>query len=161
MTDVIRMIDPVTGEIIDEQQLADQLLNQAKEQGVELIGPDGLLNGLLNGLTRRVLETALEADLTEHLGCEKHGSAVGENARNGTRSKSPANGCLLNSASAPSHSTQCDDRLNPPILGRITAETVVDALEMARWRRRPEPGGRRSGRWCGGGSVSVGEMLSW
>ncbi len=31
MTDVIEMIDPVTGEIIDEQQLAEQLLKQAKE----------------------------------------------------------------------------------------------------------------------------------
>jgi hypothetical protein len=51
MTDVIGMIDPVTGEIIDEQQLAEQLLKQAKEQGVDLIGPDGLLNGL----TKRVL----------------------------------------------------------------------------------------------------------
>jgi hypothetical protein len=35
------MIDPVTGEIIDEQQLAEQLLKQAKEQGVELLGSDG------------------------------------------------------------------------------------------------------------------------
>ncbi|RYF51871.1 MAG: hypothetical protein EOO27_29270, partial [Comamonadaceae bacterium] len=26
------------------------------------------------------------------------------------------------------------------ISDRITAEIVVDALEMARWRRRPEPG---------------------
>lgn len=83
MIDVIGMIDLVTGEIIDEQQLADQLLKQAKEQGVDLIGPDGLLNGL----TKRVLETALEAELTKHLGYEKHGSSAGENARNGTRSK--------------------------------------------------------------------------
>lgn len=51
MTDVIEMIDPVTGEIIDEQQLADQLLKHAKEQGVDLVGPDGLLKGL----TRREL----------------------------------------------------------------------------------------------------------
>ncbi len=31
--DTTEMIDPVTGEIIDEQQLAEQLLRQAKEQG--------------------------------------------------------------------------------------------------------------------------------
>ncbi len=43
--DTTEMIDPVTGEIIDEQQLAEQLLKQAKEQGVDLLGPDGLLNG--------------------------------------------------------------------------------------------------------------------
>ncbi|CAM5394704.1 hypothetical protein LSHI6S_02121 [Leifsonia shinshuensis] len=33
--DTTEMIDPVTGEIIDEQQLAEQLLKQAKEQGVQ------------------------------------------------------------------------------------------------------------------------------
>jgi hypothetical protein len=43
MTDVIEMIDPVTGEIIDQQQIAAQLLAQAKEQGVSLVGPGGLL----------------------------------------------------------------------------------------------------------------------
>lgn len=83
MTDVIEMIDPVTGEIIDQQQIAAQLLAQAKEQGVSLVGP----GGLLGNLTKTVLETALEAEMTEHLGYEKHGSSAGENARNGTRSK--------------------------------------------------------------------------
>ena len=34
MTDVIEMIDPVTGEIIDQQQIAEQLLAQAKEQKI-------------------------------------------------------------------------------------------------------------------------------
>lgn len=81
--DTTEMIDPVTGEIIDEQQLAEQLLKQAKEQGVDLVGPDGLLNGL----TKRVLETALEAEMTEHLGHEKHQQAESGNIRNGSRSK--------------------------------------------------------------------------
>lgn len=83
MTDVIEMIDPVTGEIIDERQLAEQLLKQAKEQGVDLVGPDGLLNGI----TKRVLGTALEAEMSEHLGYEKHAASTSENARNGTRPK--------------------------------------------------------------------------
>ena len=83
MTDVIEMIDPVTGEIIDQQQIAAQLLAQAKEQGVSLVGP----GGLLGNLTKTVLETALEAELTEHLGYEKHGASEGDNARNGTRTK--------------------------------------------------------------------------
>ncbi|MBX3196011.1 MAG: IS256 family transposase [Microbacteriaceae bacterium] len=77
------MIDPVTGEIFDEQQLAEQLLQQSKETGVDLVGS----GGVLTGLTKRVLETALEAEMTEHLGYPKHGVALGENARNGTRSK--------------------------------------------------------------------------
>lgn len=83
MIDVIEMIDPVTGENIDEQQLAEQLLKQAKEQGVDLVGPDGLLSGL----TTRALETGLEAELTEHLGYDRHAASASENARNGTRSK--------------------------------------------------------------------------
>jgi hypothetical protein len=37
-----------TGEIIDEKKLAQQLLEQSREQGVGLIGPGGLLSGLTN-----------------------------------------------------------------------------------------------------------------
>ncbi|WP_172801514.1 hypothetical protein [Arthrobacter sp. OY3WO11] len=32
------MIDPVTGDIIDQKKLAERLLAQAKEQGVSLVG---------------------------------------------------------------------------------------------------------------------------
>ena len=77
------MIDPVTGEIIDQKDLAERLLAQAKEQGVSLVGP----GGLLNQLTKNVLETALEAELTEHLGHEHGQTPIAENMRNGTRSK--------------------------------------------------------------------------
>jgi transposase-like protein len=70
---------------LDHKQLAEQLLAQAKEQGVELVGP----NGLLNQLTKSVLETALDAEMTEHLGYDKHDAAGrgSGNSRNGTRSK--------------------------------------------------------------------------
>lgn len=70
---------------VDQRQLAEQLLAQAKEQGVELVGP----NGLLNQLTKNVLETALDAEMTEHLGYDKHDSAGrgSGNSRNGTRAK--------------------------------------------------------------------------
>jgi putative transposase len=77
------MIDPVTGEIIDQKELAERLLAQAKEQGVSLVGP----GGLLNQLTRNVLETVLEAELTEHLGHEHGQTPIAANMRNGTRSK--------------------------------------------------------------------------
>jgi len=82
MTEIVEMMDPVTGELIDQQKLAEQLFKQAEEQGVSLVGPEGLLNGL----TKRVLETALEAEMTEHLGHENHGATAGGNERNGTRS---------------------------------------------------------------------------
>jgi hypothetical protein len=53
----------------------------AKEQGLSLTGPDGLLMQL----TKTVLETALAEELTEHLGYEKHdpAGAGADNIRNG------------------------------------------------------------------------------
>jgi putative transposase len=49
------------------------------------VGPDGLLAGL----TKRVLEAGLEAEMSEHLGYDKHDpqGRNGENSRNGTRTK--------------------------------------------------------------------------
>src|SRR5262245_49718753 len=66
-----------------EQQAAAELVRLAKEQGLSLTGPDGLLKQL----TKAVLETALNEEMTEHLGHEKHGQPVAGNVRNGTRSK--------------------------------------------------------------------------
>jgi len=70
---------------VDQRQLAEQLLAQAKEQGIELVGP----NGLLNQLTKNVLETALDAEMAEHLGYDKHDPAGrgSGNSRNGSRAK--------------------------------------------------------------------------
>ncbi|MEU1430720.1 IS256 family transposase, partial [Nocardia sp. NPDC005746] len=75
----------VTNDAVDTKKLAEQLLAQAKEQGIDLVGP----GGLLNQLTKTVLEAALEAEMTEHVGYEKHdpaGRGTG-NSRNGTRGK--------------------------------------------------------------------------
>ncbi len=68
-----------------EQQAAAELVRQAKEQGLSLTGPDGLLKQL----TKTVLETALNEEMTEHLGYEKHdpAGAGSGNIRNGTRGK--------------------------------------------------------------------------
>jgi putative transposase len=68
-----------------EQQAALELVRLAKEQGLSLTGPDGLLKQL----TKTVLETSLNEEMTEHLGYEKHdpaGAGTG-NIRNGTRGK--------------------------------------------------------------------------
>lgn len=65
-------LQPMADEV-DQEQLAEQLLAQAKEQGIELIGP----NGLLNQLTKNVLETALDAEMTDHLDYEKYDAAGG------------------------------------------------------------------------------------
>ena len=77
-------ITPVPTQI-DQQQLARELIEKARAEGVDLVGPDGLLAGL----TKTVLETALEAEMSEHLGYDKHDPAGrdGGNSRNGTRAK--------------------------------------------------------------------------
>ena len=68
-----------------EETAARKLVRRAREQGLSLTGPDGLLKQL----AKSVLETALNEEITEHLGHEKHGLAGTEsgNARNGTRAK--------------------------------------------------------------------------
>ena len=72
-----------TPEPTAEQKLAEELVARAREQGVSLTGPDGLLKQL----TKTVLETALNQEMTEHLGHEKHGQPAAGNVRNGTRAK--------------------------------------------------------------------------
>src|SRR4051812_50173531 len=67
------------GEAALPDGLAEQLLAAAKAQGVALTGP----GGLLTGLTRQVLQTALEAEMTDHLGHEHGGTPAGENVRHG------------------------------------------------------------------------------
>jgi hypothetical protein len=68
MIDVAEVTDPVAGELINERQLSEQLLKQAKEQGVDLVGADELLR----------------APRSE---CETHSNSIGENARSGIGSR--------------------------------------------------------------------------
>jgi len=65
--------------------VADQLVAQARTDGVALTGEGGLLTGLI----QRVLQGALEAEISEHLGYEPHavdGRGSG-NSRNGYYAK--------------------------------------------------------------------------
>jgi len=67
-----------------EETAAKELVRLAKEQGLSLTGPDGLLKQF----TKSVLETALNEEMTEHLGHEKNRATEGRdssNVRNGTR----------------------------------------------------------------------------
>jgi transposase-like protein len=80
-------LDDVTKKIRQEpsaeQLAAQELVRRAREQGLSLTGPDGLLKQL----TKTVLETALNEELTEHLGHDKHSPSADGNVRNGTRPK--------------------------------------------------------------------------
>jgi len=68
-----------------DAQLLDRLVDQARSSGLQLAGE----GGLLAQLTKRLLESALEGELTDHLGYDKHDPAGKNsgNSRNGSRSK--------------------------------------------------------------------------
>ena len=70
-----------TNEQRPERSLAEQLVDQARADGVNSVGP----GGLLCDLTKRVLETAFEVEMEEHLGYPKHASDGRNrgNSRNG------------------------------------------------------------------------------
>ncbi|WP_399171337.1 IS256 family transposase [Streptomyces sp. TLI_171] len=66
-------------------QLIGQLVDRARASGLQLTGA----GGLLQQLTKKLLESALEGEMTDHLGYEKHdpAGAGSGNSRNGVRSK--------------------------------------------------------------------------
>ena len=72
-------LDPV------DEQLIARLAGKAREGGLALTGE----GGLLAQLTKRLLESALEGELTDHLGYAKHevDGRDGGNSRNGRRAK--------------------------------------------------------------------------
>jgi putative transposase len=83
------VVEPAPGRALagrlSTEELAGELMERAHSDGVSLVGP----GGLLADLTKRVLESMLEAELTEHVGYEPY-DRVGHhsgNSRNGTRSK--------------------------------------------------------------------------
>jgi putative transposase len=69
----------------EELAAARELVRQVRAQGMALTGP----GGLLKALNKTVIETALEEELAEHLGYDKHDRAgrTGGNSRNGKRAK--------------------------------------------------------------------------
>jgi putative transposase len=79
--------DTADGEVLGglDVQLARELIDRAREQGVSLVGPDGLLAGI----TKTVLQAALEAEMTAYLGYDKgeRPAVRSGNHRNGTSPK--------------------------------------------------------------------------
>ncbi len=75
---------PQPSKAVDDQ-LIDELVGRAQAEGLQLTGE----GGLLQQLTKRLLESALEGEITDHLGYDKHDPAGknGGNSRNGTRGK--------------------------------------------------------------------------
>jgi len=74
-----------------EEAAAKELVRLAREAGLSLTGPDGLLKTF----TKSALEAALNAEMTEHLRYQKNQAPQGRdstNVRNGTRPKSVLTG---------------------------------------------------------------------
>src|SRR5215218_6612064 len=69
---------------VDEQLIA-RLAGKAREGGLALTGE----GGLLAQLTKRLVESALDGEITDHLGYDRHDAAGRDrgNSRNGHRSK--------------------------------------------------------------------------
>jgi putative transposase len=66
-----------------EQLAAEEMVRRARERG---LSPTSL-GGLLKQLAKTVLKTALNQEVTEHLGHEKHGQPAAGNVRSRTRGK--------------------------------------------------------------------------
>src|SRR3954464_4503231 len=68
-----------------DAELVGRLVEQARAAGLQLTGE----GGLLQHLTKRGIEAALDGEITDHLGYEKHDPAGkdGGNSRNGARAK--------------------------------------------------------------------------
>lgn len=82
-TETIRQDPQVAAAVPDE--VIDQVMAGVDSGGLQLLGPDGVLAEL----TKRLLERAMDEELTDHLGYERgdaggHGSG---NNRNGTSAK--------------------------------------------------------------------------
>ena len=95
MTDVMNDEQPVELDAVPlapaalreatNDELVAQLAARARAEGLQLTGE----GGLLSQLTKRVVESALEGELDDHLGYGKHDptSRDGGNSRNGRRAK--------------------------------------------------------------------------
>jgi putative transposase len=86
VSDVIAS-EPSGEDVLDagDERLIRQLVDRARSEGLQLTGE----GGLLARLTKTVVESALEGELDDHLGYEKHDPAGrnGGNSRNGRRGK--------------------------------------------------------------------------
>ena len=79
--------EPAGAGVLDavDEQLIARLAGRGRGGGLQLAGE----GGLLAQLTKRLVESALEGEITDHLGYDRHDAAGrdGRNSRNGHRSK--------------------------------------------------------------------------
>jgi hypothetical protein len=80
----VESVEVVSPKAVGDQCI-DELVHRLQAEGLQLTGE----SGLLQQLTKRLLESALEGEITDHLGYDKQDAAGknGGNSRNGKRSK--------------------------------------------------------------------------
>src|SRR6266700_3215828 len=80
-----RSVPLVAGDTPAMRESAEQLVERARAEGVELTGDDGLLTAMV----RQVLQTGLEVELSDHLGYEPYDPAGrgSGNSSNGSSAK--------------------------------------------------------------------------
>ena len=85
VTEVEEQVTAAEQPLVVDKALVARLVGDAQRQGLSVDGE----GGLLAQLTKLVVESALEGELTDHLGYDKHerGGSTDGNSRNGTRSK--------------------------------------------------------------------------
>lgn len=97
-----------------DRELMARLVDQARAEGVELVGE----NGLLGRLTKLVLESALEGAITDHLGYDKHERNGGETGNARIRRAVKARGHFPNEQAALKCVYMAIMSLNPTGKGR-------------------------------------------
>src|ERR1043165_3981994 len=82
---VVKKKNPAVSPEGVDAELVGRLVEQARAAGLQLTGE----GGLLQQLTKRVIEAAMDGEITDHLGYAKHDPAGkdGGNSRNGCRAK--------------------------------------------------------------------------
>src|ERR1051326_2659507 len=134
-----RKRDKPARELSPEQAAAAAMVAEAKARGLALTGPDGLLKLF----TKNVLETALNEEMTAHLGYEKNRAEPGRetsNIRNGSQQNEKLKSDLTKT------------RMALDIMGK--AHALLEGLsESAENDRPPRISWRPRYRTAGGGSV--------
>ena len=120
MTDVT-VSTSAGGDALDavDEQLIRQLADRARAEGLQLTGE----GGLLTRLTKTVIESALEGELNDHLGYDKHDPA----GRNGANSRNGGAARRCSPRSVRSRSTVPRDRdgsFEPRIVPQASAAAV-------------------------------------
>ncbi|GAA4026533.1 hypothetical protein GCM10022232_85200 [Streptomyces plumbiresistens] len=97
----VESAEAVSAKAVDDQ-LIDELVHRAQAEGLQLTGE----GGLLQQLTKRLLESALEGEITDHLGtwtgCEtRRNTSVASGSADGERSPSAAGNSTYSRATSP------------------------------------------------------------